>query len=570
MNAAELLRSPSFQEGVADLSERMGRGRDEITREALEAVAEMAARHAAAPMRAWSRVGRWLMKAYELQIDERAFARLRELDRDHTLVWLPSHRSYLDTWALPQALDRFGFPHYYVMGGANLDFWPFGDLARRTGLVFIRRSVRDDPVYRFALREYLRHLVRRGSDFGWSIEGGRTRTGKLRPPRYGLLRYLADAVRAEGAEKVLLVPVSIVYDQLPEVATMAAESRGAAKRPEDIRWLIEFARRQRAAGGRVYIDVAEPIPLADRLAQLEPDGHEVERVALEVCHRINRVTPVTAAAAVTIALLAADRALTLDEVVDAVAPLVGYVERRGLPVAGGRRLDDRELIAAALDQLAHTGAAIRFDQGCETVWGIGPEQHLVAAFYRNSAVHFLVGRAIAELAQQLVAEREPDDPEETGWQEALRLRELLKFEFFFPRKRDFLEDMREELAILSEPLMAHLVLRPFLEAYLVVAERLEARNPAEPVDEEEFVRECLGVGRQWTLQRRLGSAESVSAELFRTALRLVRHRGLEGPGDEALRERRAEFAEEIRETVARVAEVARRAARGSEVVVQSV
>lgn len=49
----------------------------------------------------------------------------------------------------------------------------------------------------------------------WSIEGGRSRTGKLRPPRYGLLRYVADAVADSPDADPLLIPVSLMYDQLP-------------------------------------------------------------------------------------------------------------------------------------------------------------------------------------------------------------------------------------------------------------------------------------------------------------------------------------------------------------------
>src|SRR5262249_44827721 len=146
----------------------------------------------------------------------------------------PSHRSYLDAWVLPQVLERGGFSPPYGMGGINLDFWPFGTLARRTGMVFIRRNIQDDPVYRLALRHYIAHLVRQHADFAWAIEGGRTRTGKLRPPRYGLLHYLVDGSRTEEGADVLLIPVSIVYDQLHEVAEMTAEARGAAKQPENL------------------------------------------------------------------------------------------------------------------------------------------------------------------------------------------------------------------------------------------------------------------------------------------------------------------------------------------------
>jgi glycerol-3-phosphate O-acyltransferase len=534
--------------GIEDLSARVGRPVEQLRAEVGADIAEMRARHSAVPIWIWRALGRRLLRNYEVRVDEPSLRRLRELDRTNTLVWLPSHRSYLDTWALPAALDALGFPPYYVLGGINLDFWPFGDIARRTGLVFIRRDARDDPVYRFALRQYLAELVAANADFGWSIEGGRSRTGKLRPPRYGLLRYLADAVRRSATGMVLLVPVSIVYDQLPEVEAMAAESRGAGKRPEDIRWLVEFARRQHHGGGGVYLDFGEPLALADRLAELRREeagrGHEVERIALDVCHRINRVTPILPGAAVTIALLAADQALTLGQVVDAVRPLHAYFERRRFPVATGGRLDQPAPVLRTLDALVHAGAAARFDGGREPVWHVGPEQHLVAAFYRNSAVHFLVERAVAELARA-----QTDDVNA----EAMRLRDLLKFEFFFPGQEEFLGNVALELAILDDEdppfALAPLVLRPFLEAYLVVADCLTATSSGHRLREPAFLNECLGVARQWLLQRRLTSAESASLELFKTGLALARHRGLEGPGGLELEGARAAFAAELRATL---------------------
>ena len=364
-----------------------------------------------------------------------------------------------------------------------------------------------------------------------------------------------------AGENVLLVPMSIVYDQLPEVPSMVAEARGAGKRKENIGWLVDFVRRQSRGRGQVYIDFGEPIPLARRLEQLEADGggggHEVERVALEVCHRINRVTPVVPGAVVTIALLAADRGLTLDDTVEMVRPLASYFERRGCPVACDGRLDDPSVVAAALDELVAAEGAIRHDGGRDPVWALGPDQHLVAAFYRNSAVHFLVGRAVAELASEAAAGLPAEEREAIGGEEALRLRDLLKFEFFFPRKRDFLEELREEVEILDEdpatPVLAPLVLRPFLESYLVVADCLNALAPDARLDDDQFLHTCLGVGRQWLLQRRLSSAESVSLELFRTGLALARHRGLDGPGGAELTMGRHALVAELRETLDRVA-----------------
>ena len=61
--------------------------------------------------------------------------------------------------------------------------------------------------------------------------------------------------------------------------------------------------------------------------------------------------------------------------------------------------------------------------------------HLAAAFYRNTIVHYFVGGAIGELALVHAAElRRPADRVDAFWAEAYRLRDLLKFDFFFEQR----------------------------------------------------------------------------------------------------------------------------------------
>src|SRR5262249_32949906 len=185
------------------------------------------------------------------------------------------------------------------------------------------------------------------------------------------------------------------------------------------------------------------------------------------------------------------------------------------------------------EALRRQGVVTCFDGGAEPVFAITPARHLEAAFYRNAVVHFFVNRAIVELIVVRSSERAVDDPITDAWEEALRLRDLLKFEFFFARKSEFASELREELAIFdpgwdtrsgpeevwtrltaSRLYVAHRVLRPYLDAYAVVADRLAARPPDRDVEEKAFLRECLGAGRQHLLQRRIASAESISIELF--------------------------------------------------------
>jgi len=96
------------------------------------------------------------------------------------------------------------------------------------------------------------------------------------------------------------------------------------------------------------------------------------------------------------------------------------------------------------------------------------------------------------------------------------------------------------------------VLRSFIDAQLVVAERLAARSPDEPVREKEFLDECAGVGQQMLLQGQLHGPESLSRELFSSALKLAANLDLTEPGAAGLAESRRVFATRLRGVVARL------------------
>jgi glycerol-3-phosphate O-acyltransferase len=579
----ELLHDKRFQRAVAAAAEEQGRPEEEVWDEVKGYLHEMAAAHDDRASQGWARMGEWFLRAYDVLVDEDDMQQLRRVDRDHSLALAFSHRSYLDGMVIPNALMARRFSPTYTFGGANLNLPVIGSVASRTGLIFIRRSTQEIPVYRLALRSYIRQMVVNKRNLAWSIEGGRTRTGKLRPPVHGILKYLTDTVEGEDAPDVQVVPMSVVYDQLHEVSLMTQEARGASKTPEDWRWLVRFARLQRNRLGRAYLTVGEPFSLRERMAELTAEGvtgHQaVERVALDISHRLNRATPVTVTAIVSLALLGADRAMTMDEVLETVEPLAAYIESRRWPVAGAADLRDRATIRRALAELARSGVLTAYDGGTEPVWKIGDDQHLVAAFYRNTVIHILVERAIGELALLTVSELEPGaelppgGELQVGWEEAKRMRDLLKFEFFFPGRSGFEDDLRTELRLLvgedagqdggamtpararellvsARPHLSHLVLRPFLEAYLVVADRLADRGDS-AVDEDDLLADSLAVGRQWALQRKVASEESVSLELFRTALALARHRGLL-EGREGVGSAREAFAAELRDSVRQV------------------
>jgi glycerol-3-phosphate O-acyltransferase len=563
----DIRASAQFRAGVAELAARLGRTPDDVAAAAGEDLDALVASMSPLAVDMLSGVLRPLhSRAWHVEVETSGLAELRELNRAHPLVFLPSHRSYADPLLLADVLAEHDFPRNHVLGGDNLRFWPLAPLARRAGIVFIRRSFGDDEVYKFAVREYFGFLLAKRFNLEWYMEGGRSRTGKLRPPRYGLLANVAEALDRGRAQDAYLVPVSITYAQLREVAAMAAEQRGAAKKGEGLSWLASYARAQLSPVGTAYVRFGLPISLRAALLSGAESGSDaagggrriaLQKVAFEVAVGINAVTPVIATSLVTLTLLGVrDRALTLPQVARVLRPVREYVLERGLPHAI-ELLDTEEGLRRVLAELTAERVVTTYTGGEEAVFAIERGQHLVAAFYRNSSIHHFVNRAIAEL--MLLC------PPAERAAEAARLRDLLKFEFFFPDRATHAEQLAAELTRLGADgagpegrvllekagfLIAHRVLRSFLDAQLVVARRLVSLGDRPPGPEKEFLDATAGLGQQLLLQGRLHGPESLSRELFASALRLADNQGLLDGAD--LAARRAQFAERVEDVVARV------------------
>jgi len=567
----EILSRPAFRAGVARLARQLNVPEKDLLRQAAKNLREIAATHSPYIIDLVANLVRILYRQGYAQLvyDQKDLARVAELLQRFPVCFLPSHKSNLDHLVLQYALHENGLPPNHTAGGDNMNFFPVGPLVRRSGVFFIRRSFKEDALYKFVLHQYIDYLVEKRFSLEWYIEGGRSRSGKLLPPRYGLLAYVVDAYRRGKSEDVVLLPVSITYDQIQDISEYLHEHRGVAKERESLRWLVRVLRRLRRRYGNIHIRFGEPLALSQVLPRCDesapPSADETElavrKIAFEVCVRMNRATPMTPISLLAMVLLsAADRALSLPEICTLLADLCSLVERRQLPVTSPVDPHNPEAVEAVLRALEENGVASRFTGGPQTVYAVVPEQALVAAYYRNTIVHFFVTQALAELALLAAAEAserlEPTGPraQELFWQELLRLRDLFKFEFFFPEKEEFRRDADGELALHDpqwqgrlasspsgarevlarvRPYVAPGCLRAFAEAYRVVAHALLLQ--ADPREEEKrFLQRCMGLARQYHLQRRVRSSESLSQVLFRSALALAHNQGLTEPGPQML------------------------------------
>jgi glycerol-3-phosphate O-acyltransferase len=573
----DLFTRRSFSLGIARQSREDGEPFEKTAGRALRYLKEMTATHSPYVIDLTAAAISWLIdKAYSgLEYDRETLADLYSLGERHPLVFLPSHRSNFDHLVLQYVLYENELPPNHTAGGINMNFFPIGPLIRRTGVFFIRRSFKDNELYKFVLRQYISYLIEKRFPLEWYIEGGRSRTGKLRGPRLGMLSYVAQAYAGGAADDVVLIPVSIVYDQIQDVGSYSAEQTGGGKERESFGWVLRAVRSLRTSHGTIHLRFGEPLSMQAALGDnpsldTAEDRLAVKKLAFQVSARINDATAVTPISLVTLALLTTrDRALTVDEIMERLAPFRRYLRSRGLPVTDQTFFDSPERVQQALDDLARNGVVARFEGETEIVYEIGPGHRLAAAYYRNTIIHFFLVTAITELALLRAARRDVADPENEFWDECYRLRDLLKFEFYFSSRDDFRTEVTAELQrhddewerhlaagdvhdLLASfrPFLSHAVLRPFLEAYRVVANVIQ-NSPIDDVpDEKALVKRALALGKQYQLQRRIFSEESVSNVLFGTALQLATHRKLLAPGPD-LERRRRQFAVQMEDIVDR-------------------
>jgi glycerol-3-phosphate O-acyltransferase len=562
--------SPRYRIALERLAAESGRPIESVAAEADACLQELRSGHTRFFHGLTVRAGRALCgRGYaHIDYDPEQVARLRPVFERHPCVVLSSHRSYLDGGALTVGFHDHGLPRTFEFVGINMAFWPLGAMWRRMGGILLRRRLAD-PVYKFALREFLGCLVEQGRHLRWFIEGTRSRSGKLGPPKLGLLAYVVEAYLQERSDDLMLVPVSVSYDELHEVEEFAGAARGEPKNAESLGWLIRYIRAQRGRFGNVYVRFGEPVSVRGALgppaqaAALSREARELAlaKLAFEVSWRINQATPITGIALVAIALLGARQVpVTLAQMRFALAGYLRHAQRRGLPLAAGADLKDPRMLARSLDALVSRGVACR-EQGADGErFVIAADGHLRAAYYRNSLIHFFLIGAIAELAL-LIASEQPAAAREAAFvQAACELRDLLKFEFFFQDRDMFHDELLAEARRLdphwpaslalgevgararletAETLSSDMMLRSFLEPYLIVADTLREADAAAHDDDATLLEACARRGEDYQQQGRLANPESVSRVLFASGLRLARHRGLMGQGAGAIESRQA-------------------------------
>lgn len=253
----------------------------------------------------------------------------------HEIIYVPCHRSHMDYLLLTYVIYHEGLVTPHIAAGINLNFWPVGGIFRRGGAFFLRRSFAGNKLYTAVFREYLELLFNKGYSVKYYAEGGRSRTGRLLPPKTGMLAMTLQAMIKGVNRPVSIVPVYIGYEHVMEVGSYLKELKGKGKKKESFLGVFSAVRKLKNYG-HGFLNFGEPIQLNNFLDQQVPEWRDaknsetdkkpswltptVNNLASQIMVRINQTAAISGMSICALCLLSAKKSamgkMELEQAVD--------------------------------------------------------------------------------------------------------------------------------------------------------------------------------------------------------------------------------------------------------------
>jgi len=395
---------------VQEEAAQSGQSTAEIRVEVERALDKMAAKMRIGVVRmvAWVLQFLWNRIYAGVDLPDEDMRRLRESFRDATPILIPCHRSHLDYLLISSQLFYRDMVIPHVVAGENLSFFPAGPILRRCGAFFIKRKFGEDNIFPVVFERYLHQLIRDGFPIEFFIEGGRSRTGKLLPPRLGVLRMIMNSAEKlrEGWD-VNLVPIGISYEQIAEERAYRRELQGADKVTENVGQVVKatsiFGRRY----GRVYVRVGEPIRLSEVFAKqetpfkdLDPDLQQeiVQNTGECLMHGIGQRMIVMPSGLVALALLAQSRSgISIDVLKARVVRIHGALIQVGAPTTH-TLANEAWGVEEALARFESSKLIHRIRADGAPIIQVIDDRRITLEYYKNGVIHHLAAMSLMAAA----------------------------------------------------------------------------------------------------------------------------------------------------------------------------
>jgi len=200
-------------------------------------------------------------------IEVHNFDTVRELAKDYQIVYTPCHRSHIDYLLLSYVIFNRGLMVPHIAAGINLNLPVVGQILRGGGAYFIRRSFNGNELYTSVFKSYLNSLIQRNTPLEYFIEGGRSRTGLLLPPKKGMLAMTIESHLQANNKPIAFIPTYFGYEKLMEGTSYLNELNGKPKEAESLWGVLNSVRKIEKVFGQVHVNFGDPIFLDDVLDQ---------------------------------------------------------------------------------------------------------------------------------------------------------------------------------------------------------------------------------------------------------------------------------------------------------------
>ena len=573
----DIVRSPRLRSAIDDLAGERVADRAVLTGQAAAMLRELQARPDATTRKGMEIIfHRVFHRVYAgLEVDADDIERVRRASREGTLVLLPSHKSHFDYFFLGYVFNERNLPLPLIAAGDNLNFFPLGPLLRRAGAFFIRRSFKGDRLYAAVVDAYVRHLIRKGHSIELFLEGGRSRTGKLLPPKLGLLNMIVDAALNVPDQKTFFVPVSLGYERIAEMSAYERELRGGDKQPENAAELLKTPAVLRHRYGRINLQIGQILSLDEVRAEvglgetdrLTPAKRRaiVTRIGNRVMDEINRVTAVTPGSLTALALLNDHprRSISHHDLYTRCNRLLGVLRAMGARITLGtahqgaplrpdalqeaiQMFIDAEMVALSYDNVEDWPRRL-WDHpraSPSASYHVPDLKRLSLDTSKNMILHFFVERVLVATAMLMAGGRPV--PRDVLRDRVQKLSRLFKHEFRFRADAPFDLIFDQTLATMIEadelaettsgfdagPGSAGAnglwwlntygnMLKNFLEGYRIAARSLITLVKA-PALEKDLVRRALATGNRMYAAAEIERREAICKPLLQNAFAALR------------------------------------------------
>ena len=288
----ELLAAPAVDAAIMTLAEASERPRHRVAAQAYRYASEIASDQSYRVIRFFSIILTWLWNRLYNGIEVSHLERVRAVSDNAEIVYVPCHRSHIDYLLLSYVLYHNGLALPHIAAGINLNLFLVGPLLRRAGAFFMRRSFKEDLLYKAVFDEYIHLLLSKGYSLEYFVEGGRSRTGGMLTPRPGMINMTLRGYYRDHHRDIQFVPVYFSYERVLEISSYLDERKGHQKKTESLRDLFGVFRYFKLDFGQVSVNFGEPISLEQFLSMrvdsdlemIEPDKHKA--ICRELGHHI--------------------------------------------------------------------------------------------------------------------------------------------------------------------------------------------------------------------------------------------------------------------------------------------